>query len=109
MEIIGDFPLPLPNHLHTGSLRTLGAIGDFTFNFVSLIERFESFSLNGRKMNEYVLSVFHCYESIPLLLVEPLNLTFHVLPPVKCDFESKDSFPFQLLMLHGLVHELRFL
>jgi hypothetical protein len=53
-------------------------------------------------VNECVLSVFHRYESISLLLIEPLNLAFHLYPPVKYDSESKDSFS-----IHLSIHRLR--
>jgi hypothetical protein len=77
-EQLKELSLPLPNYLHIGRLRTLGTLGNFTFNFIPLLQGFESFALNGRKVDEYVLSVFRCYEPITLLLIEPFNLTLHL-------------------------------
>jgi hypothetical protein len=72
----------LANDPYIGGLKAFGALRDFEFNLISLVQGFEPLPLNGRVMDEYILRTFHFNESNPLLLVEPLDSTF-------CDY----SFP----------------
>jgi hypothetical protein len=57
-------------------LRAFGALSDFEFNLISLFQGFEPLSLNGRVMDEYILSTFHFDKSKTLLIIEPLDSTF---------------------------------
>src|SRR3972149_3619512 len=66
----------LTGHPYTRGLRTLGALRNFEFHLISLFQRFKPLRLNGRVMNEDILTTCHFDKPKPLLIVEPLDSTF---------------------------------
>jgi hypothetical protein len=56
-------------------LQTLGALLDLEFDCLALIQSLVSLALDGRKMNENVLSGLALDESITLGRIEPLHCT----------------------------------
>lgn len=53
-----------------------GVYFDIESNLLSLIQSFETFSLNSGKMNEYVIAaVIVCNEAKAFLRIKPLNCT----------------------------------
>jgi hypothetical protein len=72
-------------------LKPLGTLGDRELDLIAFVKRLESCCLNGRMVHEDIVSGSATYESVALVVVEPLycSLLFHALFfPVKI-FRSK--------------------
>jgi hypothetical protein len=67
----------LINDSYVAGLGTFGALGNFKFNFVPFLKRFESFALDGRVVNKYVLAAFNFNKSKTLLVVKPFDSSCH--------------------------------
>ena len=55
-------------------LGAFSALSNFEFHFLVLFKNLEAFHLNGGKMHKNIRTVILGDETIPLGLVEPLNL-----------------------------------
>lgn len=60
-------------------LRPFLALSYFHSNFLAFVQRLSSSTVNGTKMDEYVLSTFLLNETETFLVIEPLNGTFYLL------------------------------
>jgi|WetSurMetagenome_2_1015567.scaffolds.fasta_scaffold34219_4 hypothetical protein len=66
--------IPQPdNSIRLGALLSLN---DVELNVIALFQRFVSIQLDGRVVNEHIRPVFPPDESVPLRVVEPLDLSF---------------------------------
>jgi len=62
-------------------LKPLGTLGDRELDLIAFVKRLESCCLNGRMVHEDIVSGIATYESVALVVVEPLycSLLFHSL------------------------------
>ena len=61
---------------NVGCLWAFRTIGNLEFYLIAFIEGFKPISLNGRKVNEDIISVISGNEPIALLLIKPFYTTF---------------------------------
>jgi len=71
------------------NVRCLGTLGSFfnnEFNFLAFGQVFETFTLNGREVDEHIRSTFALDKTEALVTIEPLYCTTysirHFLPPL---------------------------
>jgi hypothetical protein len=76
--------LTLAHHHNVGRLGSLGTFGDFKLDLIAFVKNLEPLLLNGRKMDEDVISIISGNEPKPLLLIKPFYSTFghHNSPPL---------------------------
>ena len=72
-------------------LKPLGTLGDRELDLIAFVKRLESRCLNGRMVHEDIVSGSATYESVALVVVEPLycSLLFHALFLPVSIFRSK--------------------
>lgn len=66
----------LAHHNHIGCLWAFGTVGNLELYLVAFIEGFKSFSLNGREVNEDIISIVSRNEPVTLLLIKPFYFAF---------------------------------
>ncbi len=59
-----------------GCLWALWTIGNFEFYLIAFIKGFETISLDGRKVNEDIISIVSGNKPIAFLLIKPFHTTF---------------------------------
>ena len=69
--------LSLFDYSYVYGLLALGAVADFEFDLLALVERFETIRYDAREMNENLLAVLPRNESVAFFAIEPFYLTFH--------------------------------
>jgi len=66
----------LAHYDNVGCLWALRTVGNLELYLIAFIEGFKAISLNGRKVNEDIISVVSGNEPIALLLIKPFYTTF---------------------------------